>query len=188
MCERYGIVVCRTLDEMIETLLVFQAGRLPKGPRVGWVTTSGGTVDLLFDYLEESSGVVTPEFSAATKEKLRPLVSQELVLKNPLDAGNPINDASDVALCNAVATDPNIDMLAWGGTPPSGKRVRDATLTKTIVQNTDKPVVGFIRMELRHRTGIRCLPGRGWLPVSARPARGHQFARVPRLLRRTQGQ
>ncbi len=53
MCERYGIVVCRTLDEMIETLLVFQAGRLPKGPRVGWVTTSGGTVDLLFDYLEE---------------------------------------------------------------------------------------------------------------------------------------
>jgi acetyltransferase len=146
MCERYGIVVCRTLDEMIETLLVFQAGRLPKGPRVGWVTTSGGTVDLLFDYLEESSGVITPEFSAATKEKLRPLVSQELVLKNPLDAGNPINDASDVALCNAVASDPNIDMLAWGGTPPSGKRVRDATLTKTIVQNTDKPVVGFIRM------------------------------------------
>ncbi len=41
---------------MIEMLLVFQAGRLPKGPRVGWVTTSGGTVDLLFDYLEEIGG------------------------------------------------------------------------------------------------------------------------------------
>jgi acetyltransferase len=146
MCERYGIVVCRTLDEMIETQLVFQAGRLPKGPRVGWVTTSGGTVDLLYDYLEEQGGVATPEFSAATKEKLRPLVSHELTLKNPLDAGNPINDASDVALCAAVAADPNVDMLAWGGTPPTGKRVRDATLTKTIVQNTDKPVVGFIRM------------------------------------------
>ena len=55
MCERYGIVVCQTLDDMIEMLLVFQAGRLPKGPRVGWVTTSGGTVDLLFDYLEETA-------------------------------------------------------------------------------------------------------------------------------------
>ena len=146
MCERYGIVVCRTLDEMVETLLVFQAGRLPKGPRVGWVTTSGGTVDLLYDYLEELGGVATPEFGAATKEKLRPLVSHELTLKNPLDAGNPINDAADVALCNAVAADPNVDMLAWGGTPPTGKRVRDATLTKTIAQSTDKPVVGFIRM------------------------------------------
>ena len=50
MCERYGIVVCQSLDDMIETLLVFQAGRLPKGPRVGWITTSGGTVDLLYDY------------------------------------------------------------------------------------------------------------------------------------------
>jgi acetyltransferase len=146
MCERYGIVVCRTLDEMIETLLVFQAGRLPQGPRVGWVTTSGGTVDLLYDYLEEQGGIATPEFGAATKEKLRPLVSHELTLKNPLDAGNPINDAADVALCAAVVADPNVDMLAWGGTPPTGKRVRDATLTKTIAQNTDKPVVGFIRM------------------------------------------
>ena len=83
MCERYGIVVCQTLDDMIEMLLVFQAGRLPKGPRVGWVTTSGGTVDLLFDYLEEMGGIVTPEFDAATKARLRPLVSHELDVEEP---------------------------------------------------------------------------------------------------------
>ncbi len=146
MCERYGIVVCPTLDDMIEMLLVFQAGRLPKGPRVGWVTTSGGTVDLLFDYLEEMGGIATPEFDAATKAKLRPLVSPELALKNPLDAGNPVNDAADAALCAAVAADPNVDMLAWGGTPPSGKRVRDPAVTRSIAEATDKPVVGFIRM------------------------------------------
>ena len=62
MCERYGIVVCQSLDDMIEMLLVFQAGRLPKGNRVGWMTTSGGTVDLLYDYLEEIGGVATPGF------------------------------------------------------------------------------------------------------------------------------
>ena len=54
------------------------------------------------------------------------------MLKNPLDAGNPINDAADAALCNAVAADPNVDMLAWGGTPPSGKRVRDPSVTKSV--------------------------------------------------------
>ena len=146
MCERYGIVVCPTLDDMVEMLLVFQAGRLPEGRRVGWVTTSGGTVDLLCDYLEEMKGIETPEFDAATKARLRPLVSYELALKNPLDAGNPISDTQDAALCAAVAAGSNIDMLAWGGTPPSGKRMRDTAVTKSIADGTDKPVIGFIRM------------------------------------------
>ena len=146
MCERYGIVVCPTLDDMVETMLVFQAGRLPKGPRVGWVTTSGGTVDLLYDYLEEMGGLVTPEFSEATKAKLRPLISPELALKNPLDAGNPTGDANDAALCKTIVADPNVDMIAWGGTPPTGKRLRDASVPRSIIEGTDKPVVGFIRM------------------------------------------
>ena len=42
-------------------------------------------------------------------------------------------------------------MLAWGGTPPTGKRVRDVSVTKAIVDSTDKPVIGFIRMP--HYTG-----------------------------------
>ena len=46
MCERYGVCNCRSLDDMMETALAFQGGRLPKGPRIGFVTTSGGTVDL----------------------------------------------------------------------------------------------------------------------------------------------
>src|SRR5262245_37315919 len=89
MCERYGIIACPTLDDMVEMMLAFQAGRLPKGNRVGWVTTSGGTVDLLYDYLDEMGGIATPEFGDETKAKLRPLVPAELALKNPLDAGNP---------------------------------------------------------------------------------------------------
>ena len=78
MCERYGIVVCPTLDDMVEMTLAFQSGRLPKGPRVGWVTTSGGTVDLLYDYLDEMGGTTAPDFDAATKAAIRPLVSAEL--------------------------------------------------------------------------------------------------------------
>ena len=45
MCERYGIVNCGSLDDLVETALAFQAGRLPKGPRSWFVTSSGASVD-----------------------------------------------------------------------------------------------------------------------------------------------
>ena len=121
MCERYGIVAVPSLDDMIETLLAFQGGRLPKGPRVGWVTTSGGTVDLLYDYLEEMGGVDTPEFSAATKTAIRPLVAAELALKNPLDASIPSTETNAADMCVAIVADPAVDMLAWAGALPHGQ-------------------------------------------------------------------
>jgi acetyltransferase len=146
MCERYGVVVCPTLDDMIEMALAFQNGRLPKGNRVGWVTTSGGTVDLLYDYLDEMGTLATPDFDAATKVRLRPLVSPELALKNPLDAGNPGGEAESAELCRAVAADPNVDILAWGSTLPSGQRARDPKLLRSVSESTDKPVIAFVRM------------------------------------------
>jgi acetyltransferase len=146
LCERYGIVVCPTLDDMVEMTLAFQSGRLPKGPRVGWVTTSGGTVDLLYDYLDEMGGTTAPDFDAATKARIRPLVAPELALKNPLDAGNPSGEAESAELCRAIAADPHIDMLAWGSTLPSGKRARDPALLRGVVESTDKPVIAFVRM------------------------------------------
>ena len=53
---------------------------------------------------------------------------------------------SSAALCRAVAADPNIDMLAWGSTLPSGKRSRDPTLLRGVLESTDKPVIAFVRM------------------------------------------
>ena len=55
-----------SLDDLVETALAFDGGRLPKGPRIGFVTTSGATVDLLYDYAE-SEGAAMPDFSDATK-------------------------------------------------------------------------------------------------------------------------
>ena len=144
MCERYGIVHCTTLDDMVELMLVFQNGRLPKGPRVGWVTTSGGTVDLLYDILEDC-GITAPEFSDETQRKIRHLVPADIGLKNPLDAGIPSTPANAAEMCIAVADDPNIDMLAWLGTLPTGGRAPDPAALKSILAATNKPVIAFSR-------------------------------------------
>ncbi len=146
LCERYGVVACQSLDDMVETVLAFQGGRLPKGPRVGWITTSGGTVDLLYDYIEEIGGTQAPEFSAETAAILRPLVPGEIGVKNPLDAGIPTTDANAITMCAAAADDPQVDMIAWAAVLPSAKRQPDADILHSLLSRTDKPVIAFGRM------------------------------------------
>ena len=146
MCERYGIVACESLEDMVEMLLAFQGGRLPKGSRVGWVTTSGGTVDLLYDYFEEIRGTDLPDFAPATCESIAPYVPKEMTLRNPLDCGIPSTDANAATICKAVLADPSVDMLAWAGTLPTGKGPRDAAALKSVLDASDKPVLAFARM------------------------------------------
>src|SRR6266702_4491776 len=88
MCERYGIVNHRSLDDLVETALAFEGGRLPKGPRIGFVTNSGATVDLLYDYTE-AEGAAIPDFTEETKAALLPLMQAGITPRNPLDVGIP---------------------------------------------------------------------------------------------------
>jgi acetyltransferase len=148
MCERYGIINCRSLDDLLETCLCFQQGRLTRGSRVAFVTTSGGTVDLLHDYTAEISNITVSQFSDDTKEKLQKLVLPEVILKNPLDLGSPPDSGDKVSaeICKIVLADPQVDILAWAGTLPLNNRPRKAEHLPTVVSSTDKPVIGFGRM------------------------------------------
>jgi acyl-CoA synthetase (NDP forming) len=151
MCERYGICNCRSLDDMVETALAFQGGRLPKGPRIGFVTTSGGTVDLLFDYAE-TEGAVIPEFTEATNTALLPFLQDSIVPKNPLDLGIPSTLKHAAAVCEVVARDPNVDMLAWAAMLPSKAGAWDGVeALHGLLALTDKPVIGFGRMSYQMR-------------------------------------
>ena len=146
MCERYGMVNCRSLDDLLETALAFQCGRLPKGPRIGFVTTSGGTVDLLLDYAE-TEGATIPEFSAATNAALLPYMQEGIAPKNPLDTGIPTNlkDAADQI--EIVARDPQVDMVAWASPlPGKGDNWKDVHEIRRVLDATAKPVIAFGRM------------------------------------------
>jgi acetyltransferase len=151
MCERYGICNCRSLDDMVETALAFQGGRLPKGPRIGFVTTSGGTVDLLFDYAE-TEGAVIPDFTEQTNTALLPFLQDSIVPKNPLDLGIPSTLQHAAQVCEVVARDPNVDMLAWAAMLPSKAGAWDGVeALHGLLALTDKPVIGFGRMSYQMR-------------------------------------
>jgi acyl-CoA synthetase (NDP forming) len=146
MCERYGIVNCRSLDDLVETALAFDGGRLPKGPRIGFVTTSGGTVDLLYDYAE-AEGAAMPDFTDATKAALTPLMQDGIAPRNPLDVGIPSTLEVAAKVCLTAANDANIDMVAWASTMPRKAEVwGDVTPLRRLLSQTDKPIVAFGRV------------------------------------------
>lgn len=146
MCERYGVINCRELDQLVETTLAFQTGRTPKGPRVGWITTSGGTVDLLYDDVERE-GSALPTFDDVTNAALAPFMQEGIKPKNPLDTGIPTNLTDAANVCRVVMKDPNVDMIAWAGQLPANMdRWKGVEDMKAMTLETDKPVVGFARM------------------------------------------
>jgi acetate---CoA ligase (ADP-forming) len=146
MCERYGIVNCRSLDDLLETALAFSCGRLPRGPRIGFVTTSGGTVDLLHDYAA-SEGAAIPEFSAATNAALMPHMQEGILPKNPLDTGIPTNLQDAAEQLAIVARDPAVEMVAWASPlPGKGGNWNGVDALRRLLALTDKPVIAFGRM------------------------------------------
>jgi acetate---CoA ligase (ADP-forming) len=146
MCDRYGIVNCRSLDDMLETALTFDGRRLPKGPRIGFVTTSGGTVDLLYDYAEAEAAVL-PDFSQDTVKELGPFMQEGIEPRNPLDLGIPMGLKHAAGVCDVVARDPNIDMIAWAAMLPNKTGAWEGVeALEDLLRRTDKPIVGFGRM------------------------------------------
>src|SRR4029434_2249861 len=107
MCERYGIVNFRSLDDLVEAALAFDGDRLPQGPRIGFVTNSGATVDLLYDYAE-AEGAAMPDFTEGTKAALLPLMQQGITPKNPLDVGIPSTLEVPANLCATAPRDPTM--------------------------------------------------------------------------------
>src|SRR5262249_29459239 len=141
-----GIINCRSLDDMLEIALAFDGRRLPKGPRIGFVTTSGGTGDLLYDYAE-AEGTIMPDFSEQTHKDLLPFMQEGIEPKNPLDLGIPMGLKHAAGVCDVVARDPNIDMIAWAAMLPSKAGAWEGVeALQALLKGTEKPIIGFGRM------------------------------------------
>src|SRR6266567_2730183 len=134
------------IDDPVETALAFEGGRLPKGPRIAFVTTSGATVDLLYDYAA-AEGAAMPDFTDETKAALLPMMQEGIAPKNPLDVGIPSTLEVAAKICETAARDPNIDMVAWASPMPrKGEGWVDVAPLRQLLTKTDKPVVGFGRV------------------------------------------
>ena len=148
MCRKYGVVLADTLDELIELSLVFSGGRLPDGNRVALVGYSGGAKGLFID-IAERRGMVVPEFTPSTQERLRELIDSGVPPSNPLDTGAGLARRFDkfAEVCKIVAADANIDMISVQGQLPLKEgEAGDPDLFRQVRDNTGKPLVAHNRM------------------------------------------
>ncbi len=106
-----GAVLVDDEREMVDALTALCRARLAPhaDPGVGVVTAQAGPGLLLVDRLR-TNGVRVPELGVETRARLGELLPPLTFQQNPVDTGRP--DAAFPAVLAAVATDPDVSVLA----------------------------------------------------------------------------
>ena len=147
-CERFGIVRCRNIDDMVDFALAFLPARYPEGRRIAVVTSSGGAVGLTLDAAAAVDAELA-EFVPESVARMEQVVPDDVDVHNPMDAGSTL--AQDVIrfcqLSKLFAADPNVDALAVQmRIPIAGDAIKTPEPYIDLQQSTAKPVLGFTRM------------------------------------------
>ena len=111
------------------------------------MTTSGGTVDLLFDYMESEDAALAT-FSGKTKAALAAVIQEGIAPKNPLDVGIPSTSEAAASWCRIVHDDPDVDIVGFSTNQPrKAQGYGDMTAPfRKLLAETDKPILAFGRM------------------------------------------
>jgi acetyl coenzyme A synthetase (ADP forming)-like protein len=95
-----GVIRAETLDELLAIAVGFDAQSLPSGRRVGIITNAGGPAILCTDACE-GRGLMIPELSAQTKQRLAAFLPSSAARTNPVDL---IASATPEQYADAVST------------------------------------------------------------------------------------
>jgi acetyl coenzyme A synthetase (ADP forming)-like protein len=121
--SRAGVTRVDTLEELFDTTQAFASQPAPAGRRVAIVGNAGGPAILAAD-AAIANGLLVPELSEATQERLRSFLPAAAATRNPVDivaAGSPA--ALEQAL-RVVLDDPDIDAVLALYVPPLPDRDR----------------------------------------------------------------
>jgi acyl-CoA synthetase (NDP forming) len=148
VCRKYGILRCPSLDDLMETCLALNQGRLPKGPRIAMVCYSGGAKGLVLDYASDEGAEMAP-LTAETRAKLPAMIDPGLPGENPLDVGPAVGVQADkfAEICKVVCADPTVDLVTVQGLMPmEATDPYNPAPLRDVLASTDKPVLAFGRI------------------------------------------
>jgi acyl-CoA synthetase (NDP forming) len=188
--RQLGMLRVDDVDDMLDLAAIFQQPRLPAGPGVGVMTTSGGAGILAVDSLS-AAGLGVPAFGERTRQEIQAIFPAFGTIANPLDLTGQI--LSDPTLfrtaLRSMARDPALDALLVCFCVLQGADVdRPVDDLLTVLAETNKPI-------LVSRTGGEFLaPGaaarlqQAGVPVFPSPARAvRAIAALVRFAQRNTG-
>jgi acyl-CoA synthetase (NDP forming) len=139
--ERYGAVVVRSLDELMDTAEVFLGSRTPTLGALALGCDSGGERQLIAD-LSEHLDIAFAPLAPQTLSALRDILDPGIEPANPLDYWGDGRDV--IADCMTVlAQDEGVGSVVVATNMPAGQDFTD-TCVQAIAQTharTDKPVI-----------------------------------------------
>ncbi len=145
VAETVGVVRVDTLDEAVELIEYFSFATLPRGPRLGALTFSGGLKGLMLEAAQRH-GFSFPPLQPRTTEQLRAVLGVGTSLGNPLDGGFAVLSSNEAYFrcVEALLADPNIDVLMvqeeLPPAPRTNNKIENLRRVDQMVANGSKPV------------------------------------------------
>ncbi len=145
MLTQAGVLRAGTVEELFELAMAFSGPPLPKTRRTAVLTNAGGPGILAADALERH-GVVVPELSADTVERLRPLFPEYASVRNPLDMIASATPQGYRTALSALLADPAVDSVVAIFVPPLGVSQADVSeaIVAAAVPHSEKPVLAVL--------------------------------------------
>ncbi|AZQ68278.1 CoA-binding protein [Silicimonas algicola] len=137
-----GIIELRDYEDLVDVARGFLGGRLPRGPRVGLVSGSGGAGVIAADRFSEA-GLTLPAWSDATRAALRDGLGPFSGTGNPIDlSGEGSRDGRSLSniATDIVLADDGVDMVMVRSGQTSGSAAAARALA-AIRDAADKPVL-----------------------------------------------
>lgn len=184
--EEGGFIEIDDVHDLVDAARAFLSRRLPRGPNVAVLTTSGGSGVLIADACDRH-GLKLPRLAPETVRAIESLAPAYASLANPVDVTAQVtgDDERVNRICAHLLADPHIDQLIVRyGSVQGAKGEAWANGLAAIAQDSEKPVlVAWSRVPDRTETSIRILERHRipWLltPTRAANASGalYRFAR-----------
>jgi len=161
--RKYGVIVTKTLDELLDCIEAFRTERIPTALGAGVISDSGGERQLIAD-VSSWTNLKLAAYEDKTNERLTEILEDDVVIGNPLDS---MGDAPMANSGIAISKDPSVGAVVIGNNLVDGRQfmIDVSNSTTKIHENTEKPVFIFGNISTSvSRPGARNLRMKG-IPV-----------------------
>ncbi len=157
-----GVIRVHNLDDLYVTASAFLKSELPRGNRIGILTSTGGGGVILADKIIET-GMTVPDLSEATVHELKKNVPVFVSVKNPFDLTAQLINDPDLfrTSLRTFASDANLDVIIVATSMVSAElSEKRATFIADASQSIGKPLFTWWAAGSLSRRGIKILEQR----------------------------